>query len=212
MKLYRHYKNKPYTYVGLAKHSETLEDMVIYETRYENALGKVWVRPKTMFFETVDVGGVQIPRFKKIPMEIVDTTDVTADKIDTVAPIIERSFGQWDAKWFYSKFNDHQKFFLVIAWVQGQAVAFKLGYERTEKKFHSWLGGVTPEFRGLGIAQDLMNHQHDWCKAQGYTKISTKTQNRFREMLVLNIKNGFNVVGIDSDSPDGEKILLEKIL
>ncbi len=33
MKLFRHYKNKPYKYIGTAKHSETLEDMVIYETR-----------------------------------------------------------------------------------------------------------------------------------------------------------------------------------
>ena len=41
MKLYHHYKNKPYTYLGLARHSETLEEMVIYETRYENDRGKV---------------------------------------------------------------------------------------------------------------------------------------------------------------------------
>jgi hypothetical protein len=42
MKLYNHYKNKPYKYIGEAKHSETLEDVVIYETRYENKIGKLW--------------------------------------------------------------------------------------------------------------------------------------------------------------------------
>ena len=49
-----------------AKHSETLEDMVVYEALYENDLGKIWVRPLTMFIENVDVNGTMMPRFKYI--------------------------------------------------------------------------------------------------------------------------------------------------
>ncbi|MBL7670806.1 MAG: DUF1653 domain-containing protein [Bdellovibrionaceae bacterium] len=85
MKLYHHYKNKPYTYIGLARHSETLEEMVIYETRYENDQGRVWVRPKQMFFESIDHDGKPIPRFKKISLNITTTTDVIESDINVIA-------------------------------------------------------------------------------------------------------------------------------
>lgn len=68
---YRHYKNKDHTYeiVGIAKHSETLEEMVVYKALYENEdFGKdcLWVRPKEMFSENVIINGVEIKRFEKI--------------------------------------------------------------------------------------------------------------------------------------------------
>lgn len=61
--IYRHYKGKEYKVIGIAKHSETLEDLVVYETLYENDLGKLWVRPLKMFTETVTVNGQLVPRF-----------------------------------------------------------------------------------------------------------------------------------------------------
>ena len=46
---YRHYKDKPYRALGLCRHSETLEELVLYEALYPNELGSLWVRPKEMF-------------------------------------------------------------------------------------------------------------------------------------------------------------------
>ena len=63
---YRHFKGKEYLVIGVAKHSETLEDLVVYETLYENGLSKLWVRPLKMFQETVVVEGRQVPRFQYI--------------------------------------------------------------------------------------------------------------------------------------------------
>jgi hypothetical protein len=61
--LYRHYKGKPYRVVGLARHSETLEPLVVYEALYgERGL---WVRPATMFVELVEVNGQRVPRFTR---------------------------------------------------------------------------------------------------------------------------------------------------
>ena len=58
---YRHYKGNEYTVLGVAKHSETLEPMVVYRAEYgERGL---WVRPAGMFAETVTVNGVMVPRF-----------------------------------------------------------------------------------------------------------------------------------------------------
>ena len=62
--VYQHYKGNQYIVRDLAKHSETLEWMVIYECLYENPEGKIWVRPLSMFLEEVMLHGQLIPRFK----------------------------------------------------------------------------------------------------------------------------------------------------
>lgn len=67
--IYQHFKGKKYKVHGLVKHSETLEDLVLYEALYENALGKMWVRPKEMFLEEVEVEGKKVPRFTFISEE-----------------------------------------------------------------------------------------------------------------------------------------------
>jgi hypothetical protein len=62
---YRHSKTgKLYRVLGVAKHSETLEDLVVYETLYRNPTSKLWVRPVKMFLEKVEVDGKKVPRFK----------------------------------------------------------------------------------------------------------------------------------------------------
>lgn len=61
--IYRHYKGMLYKAHGLVKHSETLEDLVLYETLYENKLGKMWVRPAAMWSEKVTVDGKAVERF-----------------------------------------------------------------------------------------------------------------------------------------------------
>lgn len=58
---YRHYKGNPYQVLGLATHSETLAKMVVYKALYGE--GAVWVRPATMFTETVEHEGQTVPRF-----------------------------------------------------------------------------------------------------------------------------------------------------
>jgi len=61
---YQHYKTKHYyRVIGVAKHSETLEELVVYEALDENSDGKLWVRPKKMFLEKVEIDGKKVPRF-----------------------------------------------------------------------------------------------------------------------------------------------------
>ena len=57
---YRHYKNIEVEVIGSAKHSETLEEMVVYRHLDTKEL---WVRPKIMFEETVEYQGRKVPRF-----------------------------------------------------------------------------------------------------------------------------------------------------
>ncbi len=65
-KQYQHYKGKKYLVTGTARHSETLEELVVYECLYENDLGRTWVRPLSMFLEDVTVEGKTVPRFKEL--------------------------------------------------------------------------------------------------------------------------------------------------
>ena len=59
---YRHFKGNEYTVIGVARHSETEEQFVVYRQEYgEHGL---WVRPKAMFLETVEVNGQMVPRFE----------------------------------------------------------------------------------------------------------------------------------------------------
>ncbi len=62
--LYQHYRGNFYQVIGLCRHSETLEELVVYQQLY-GGFG-VWVRPFKMFTETVEHEGQVVPRFKFI--------------------------------------------------------------------------------------------------------------------------------------------------
>ena len=64
--LYQHYKGKNYRVIQLVRHSESLEWMVMYECLYDNPEGSYWVRPLSMFSETVEIDGQLVPRFRYI--------------------------------------------------------------------------------------------------------------------------------------------------
>ena len=65
--LYRHYKGQQYRVVGVARHSETEEDLVIYQALY-GEFG-LWARPLRMFTEAVEVDGELVPRFALVSEE-----------------------------------------------------------------------------------------------------------------------------------------------
>ena len=61
---YRHFKGNEYEVIGIARHSETLEEMVVYKALYGD--GGIWVRPVSMWSETVIKDGVEYERFTYI--------------------------------------------------------------------------------------------------------------------------------------------------
>ncbi|AKO51042.1 hypothetical protein ABA45_00255 [Marinobacter psychrophilus] len=61
---YRHYKGKDYEVIDIARHSETEEKLVVYRCLYGDY--SLWVRPLSIFRETVNVAGEQLPRFARI--------------------------------------------------------------------------------------------------------------------------------------------------
>ena len=59
---YRHYKGNEYEVIGVARHSETLEELVIYRPLYGDH--GLWVRLRSMFMENVEIEGRTMPRFE----------------------------------------------------------------------------------------------------------------------------------------------------
>ncbi len=64
---YRHYKGNDYLVLGIARHSETEEELVVYRQDYGDR--GLWVRPLAMFRETITVNGEQKPRFAYVASE-----------------------------------------------------------------------------------------------------------------------------------------------
>jgi cupin 2 domain-containing protein len=75
---YRHYKGREYTVIGTARHSETLQELVVYRQEYGER--DLWVRPQPMFAETVNVDGQVLPRFQRLE----STSQVVAEDMRNI--------------------------------------------------------------------------------------------------------------------------------
>jgi hypothetical protein len=211
MNLYRHYKDKPYRFLNIVRHSETLEDMVLYETLYENSAAKYWVRPKEMFFETIEHNGVKQPRFAKVLCQVENYSVFTDQNRAWIREVAEQCFDVWDQDAFEDRAKKFHVFHISLAFIDEKPVAFKIGYGMTDEVFYSWLGAVQPTMQRTGIASMLMKNQHEWCLAQSFLRIQTKCLNFNQAMLVLNLKHGFMVQDTEV-TEQGLKLVLEKRL
>lgn len=61
---YKHYKGNEYEVIGIAKHSETQEEFVVYRALYGN--NDLWIRPRKMFEESIEINGKKVKRFEII--------------------------------------------------------------------------------------------------------------------------------------------------
>jgi len=62
--IYQHYKGGEYKVHFVSKHSETLEEFVVYEALYDNPTSKFWIRPIELFIDEVEWEGKTMPRFE----------------------------------------------------------------------------------------------------------------------------------------------------
>lgn len=212
-RFYKHYKNKPYKFHGIVRHSETLEEMALYETLYKNDLGSLWVRPKDMFFEDVEINGARRPRFEKIKFNFHSSENVVEKDVEGIKEIYRSAFNkELNTEKFHSKLHLHSRGLFLTAFEDDRLVGFKLGYAQDSRLFYSWMGAVLPSYQSLGIASELMTLQHEWCRTNGFGKIETRTRNQFAAMIRLNLKFGYSIIGTQAGEDDGIKLILEKVL
>ncbi len=119
-----------------------------------------------------------------------------------------------DAKldFFIDRITSKTDVIIVLTYFENSPVGFKIGYRYNETTFYSWVGGVLSDLRRKGIAQELAKKQEELVKEKGYKKLRTKSMNRFKPMLILNIKNGFDIVQVYTNTSGQQKIVFEKDL
>ena len=74
---YKHYKGNLYEVIGVGRHSETHEDLIVYRALYDSAeFGKnaLWIRPKEMFFEELTINGKKVLRFEYAGLQPFDAS------------------------------------------------------------------------------------------------------------------------------------------
>lgn len=104
-------------------------------------------------------------------------------------------------------------FSLLIAEIDGRPAGFKAGYALSETSFYSWLGGVLPAYRRCGVAQTLLTAQEQWARQQGYRLLSVKTRNGFKGMLLLLLRNDYQLIRLEARGEVADfRLLLEKRL
>lgn len=103
-------------------------------------------------------------------------------------------------------------YLLVTAVHAGEIVGFKLGYPLSPALFYSWIGGVSPTVRRLGLGRRLLRFQEERVRMRGCSSIRVKSMNAFPSMLSLLISEGYAIAGVEGTDPDTLKIVFEKSL
>jgi len=130
--------------------------------------------------------------------------------LDALLDVYQQLFEDAKLDFFIERVQNKKDLIIVLCYDQNTLAGFKLGYRYDENTFYSWVGGVLSCFRKQGIAQKLMEHQHMYAKEKGYQKVRTKSMNRFKPMMILNLKNGFEIVKVYTNDSGQTKIIFEK--
>ena len=114
----------------------------------------------------------------------------------------------------YSKRLDDTTHQILIAYNDHNPIAFKIGYQKhSDGSFYSWMGGVLPNYRRKGIANNLADHQDAWAKKNGYISIKMQTREKHKAMLALAINRGFQITNrIEKISSSNTRIWMNKPL
>ena len=131
-----------------------------------------------------------------------------AEELISLSADVFGSVDRTDELWRFENMPDLTCF---EARMDERLVGFKLGYAVTSLRYYSWLGGVQPSFRRLGIARELMTRQHEWIGSRGYQQIETEAVQDNQGMTQLNGSAGFVAVGTKRTESDS-RIIYRKTL
>jgi len=121
-------------------------------------------------------------------------------------------FEDADSEFFKKRLENTLGVYVVLAYTNLELVGFKIGYPYNNTTFYSWVGGVKCNFRNKGIGQQLAKLQEQHAKDLGFAKLRTKSMNRFKAMMIMNLKNGFDIKKIYTNRKGQTKIVFEKLL
>ena len=132
--------------------------------------------------------------------------------LDALLHLYNELFEDAKLDFFVDRIQTKEDLIISLCYLKDELVGFKLGYRYDTTTFYSWVGGVLSSFRKQGIGQQLMKLQHLSAKEKGYEKVRTKSMNRFKPMMILNLKSGFDIVKIYTNNSRQTKVIFEKSL
>lgn len=137
---------------------------------------------------------------------------IDSEVFDQALLLYNLLFDDANTDFFTERLNSKDDIILNLCYKDNNLVGFKIGYRYNKTTFYSWIGGVIQQERNRGIAKRLMLIQHETAKKKGYKKVRTKSMNRFKPMMILNLKNGFEIVQVYTNDSGQTKIVFEKSL
>jgi predicted GNAT superfamily acetyltransferase len=129
-----------------------------------------------------------------------------------IEKIYSKIFIDSDLEFFKQRIIEHPQLCTVLAYHNNYLVGFKIGYPYNETTFYSWIGGVLSKYRQLGIGAQLAQIQEDFTRNKGFKKLRTKSMNMYKAMMILNLKSGFDITNIYTNTKGQTKIVFEKLL
>ncbi|WP_250433758.1 GNAT family N-acetyltransferase [Hanstruepera flava] len=132
--------------------------------------------------------------------------------LNSVLDLYKDLFIDADCDFFKERIQTQTHVFSVLAFSNDELIGFKIGYPKNMETFYSWIGGVKQKYRNQGIGKELAQLQEIHAKETGYKILQTKSMNRFKPMMILNLKNGFNITKVYTNEKRQAKIIFEKNL
>lgn len=101
----------------------------------------------------------------------------------------------------------HGKQAAIWCYYMGDDIAgFLICYDIDEFTYYNWIMGVLPDFRRQGCGEYMIDHFEDCAEKYGYRKCAVKSMNKYRSMLALLLRKGYDILSVESDG----KIYFEK--
>lgn len=138
--------------------------------------------------------------------------DLSYNLFTELLNLYNQLFEDADLEFFKTRFTTQANICSVLAFKKTQLIGFKIGYPIENNTFYSWIGGVNSEFRNIGIGKQLATLQENYAIQKRFSVLKTKSMNRFKPMMILNLKNGFNITKVYTNTKGQTKIVFEKQL
>ena len=139
-------------------------------------------------------------------------SSITEDQATQLKVVFADAFGTPPSESFLERLNEKKDLSILMAHSGDEIIGFKIGYTRFKGIFFSWLGAVLTEHRRQGVARELIRHQHKLCSMRGYKELQTESSGTKEGMLILNLKEGFEVYGFHLGHEDSPTVQLRKRL
>ncbi len=147
-------------------------------------------------------------------MSTADIHRVGPGEHDLVATLYNEVFRPpQTSDYFRRRLEGRRNTLILIAELDQKPAGFVCGYELRPTTYYSWLCGVLPDARRLGVATQLTAAEQEWARGEGYEMLRFECHNQARPMIHLAIRDGYDIVGIRWDSRSASNLVVfEKML